>query len=117
MVEQELQEVGLTANETKIYICLLDNADLSAGKITSKTGIHRRNVYDALNRLLAKGLVNETITDNKKQFNAVHPKHLLDLMNAQKANVESILPKLSNKDTILVARNFNILIIINYINK
>ena len=97
MFTEELIEAGLTHNEAKIYLCLNSNHDLSASQITKKTGVHRRNVYDSIDRLLDKGLINETILNNRKKFNATHPEHLLRLIEAQKTKIKSIIPPLTQQ--------------------
>lgn len=97
MFAEELVGAGLTHNEAKIYLCLNSSSDLSASQITKKTGVHRRNVYDAIDRLLDKGLINETILNNRKRFNATHPNHLVKLIDAQKASIEAILPSLRHE--------------------
>jgi sugar-specific transcriptional regulator TrmB len=97
MFTEELVQAGLTHNEVKVYLCLNGNHDLSASQITKKTGVHRRNVYDSLDRLMDKGLINETILNNRKKFNAAHPKHLLMLIEAQKAKIEAIVPSLTQQ--------------------
>ncbi|MBI2573627.1 hypothetical protein HYV86_07215 [Candidatus Woesearchaeota archaeon] len=91
----ELIELGLTKNEAKIYLILIRSNDLSASEVTSKTGIHRRNVYDAIDRLLEKGLITQTEINKTKRFNAVDPKHLRDMVKAQQIHVENIVPQLS----------------------
>jgi sugar-specific transcriptional regulator TrmB len=97
MYQEELLQAGLTGNEAKIYTTLISNADLSASEITKQTGIHRRNVYDALNRLLEKGLVNETLVQNKKRFNAIHPQRLLSLVDEQRTKIQNIVPTLAEQ--------------------
>ena len=56
-MEDMLKEIGLTDNEIKIYLALVDNGSLLAGRISRLTGIHRRSVYDVTSMLIKKGLV------------------------------------------------------------
>src|SRR3989339_136977 len=46
--EATLQELGLTHNESKIYLALLEQGCVTAGKVTEKCHLHRANVYDEL---------------------------------------------------------------------
>ena len=57
IMEHILKELGLTHLEIKLYKFLLLDGPNHAGLISRKTGVHRRNVYDALERLIQKGLV------------------------------------------------------------
>jgi len=57
MHRQILEEIGLSPNEAKIYETLLSSGEVGVSDISLKANVHRRNVYDALNRLVEKGLV------------------------------------------------------------
>ena len=79
-MEQILEELGLTQNEAKIYLCLVNKGQLSAGRITQFTAIHRRNVYDSLDRLIQKGIVGYIKENNLKLYTAANPKQLLKIL-------------------------------------
>jgi len=80
--------LGLTGNETKIYLTLLKIGSATAGVITSRSGIHRRNVYDAVERLMKKGLVSSVIINNKKYFQAEEPERFISLIDEKKSLLE-----------------------------
>src|SRR3989338_1275628 len=89
-----LQTLGLTVIETKTYLTLLEIGKSLAGTIAERAHLHRRNVYDALEKLLQKGLVSYTISNNKKYWNAVHPEKTLNLMKENENLISSALPYL-----------------------
>ena len=93
----ELRELGLTDIEIKIYVTLLEVGASQAGVITQKSGVHRRMVYDAIERLIKKGLVGYIMRNNRKLFSAVHPDRLIELAEEKKANIQRILPELNVK--------------------
>ena len=82
-MEAVLREFGLTNNETKIYLKLLELGPVKAGQITAKTGIHRRNVYDGIQRLLQKGLVGFTLINKQKLYSATSPEHFSALLDQE----------------------------------
>lgn len=90
MYNQLFYSLGLTTNETKVYITLLDLGSAQAGQITEKSGIHRRNVYDAISRLMEKGLISFVIVNNKKLFNPVNPKRFLEIIDEKKFELENL---------------------------
>lgn len=92
--EDTLKSMGLTGNEAKIYLTLLQYGTQTVGSITNKTGIHRRCVYDAMERLIEKGLVGYIIRENKKYFEACDPEHLLTILKEKEKDVLLIIPKL-----------------------
>ena len=96
-----LSGFGLTKNEINVYLTLLKTGSANAGEITEKTGIHRRNVYDSLERLMKKGLVSYVIVNNRKLFNPANPKRFLNIieekkyeLDARKKEFEKVLPRL-----------------------
>ena len=90
MNSQIFQFLGLTANETKVYLTLLDLGTAQAGQITEKSGIHRRNVYDSISRLMEKGLTSFVIVNNKKLFSPVNPKRFLEIIDEKKFELENL---------------------------
>lgn len=93
-MEELLQEIGLTKNEAKIYLKLLEKGTSSAGLIAKFTGIHRRSVYDSLDRLIKKGLIGYIKNNNKKSFEAVDPEKLVNYVKEKENSVLEIVPKL-----------------------
>ena len=64
MLEDDLSGIGFSPSEIKIYLHLLRTGSSYANKISSETKINRTNVYEALDRLISKGVVS-FITKNK----------------------------------------------------
>lgn len=95
MYEQELKELGLTDNEIKIYLTLLEHGTLNPTKLAENTGLHRSYVYDTLDRLMERGVVNTVLVNNKKNYQAVNPKVLREIFELKLRHLDSILPKLS----------------------
>lgn len=83
-----LKDIGLTNTEIKIYISLLTLGATSAGKIVEDTGVYRKNLYDALNKLIEKGLVTYVIENKMKIFQAKNPDNLEKYLDEKKAKIE-----------------------------
>lgn len=94
---EKLQEIGLTKLESRIYLTLLDLGPSLAGLITRKSGVHRRTVYDALERLMQKGLVGYIVKNNRKYFEVSNPERLLDMLKEKEEYVKEVLPELKAK--------------------
>lgn len=91
----KLQLLGLTQTEAKIYLALLGLGKAQAGILSRKTGIHRRSIYDSLERLIEKGLVSFIKENDKRYYVAENPKRLEELAQIQRTAVNEILPSLS----------------------
>ncbi len=95
MEYQELfQSLGLAKNEAKIYEVLIRGGQSPVGRISEKSGVHRRNVYDSLNRLIEKGLVTEIVEASENQYQAVEPKKLAEVLADKFENLDKALPSL-----------------------
>jgi len=92
METSNLKSLGLTENEAKIYESLLEMGPRAAGTISRKTKLHRRVVYDTLDRLVEKGLIGYIVENGKKIFSASNPQRFLEIANEQKNRIENILP-------------------------
>lgn len=89
-----LEEIGLTKNEIKIYLALLKLGATTSGKIILETQLHRSRVYDALERLIDKGLVSYVVKKNRKNFQAAPPDTIVEFLDEKRKNVTEMLPEL-----------------------
>lgn len=103
-MQEILEKMGLSKNESKIYLALLDLDLTSSKNIIEKTNLHRQIVYDSLDSLIEKGLVSFVIKANRKYFKASDPKTFFEYfnnkekeVNNQKQEFKKILPKLIEK--------------------
>ncbi|MBU1245806.1 MAG: helix-turn-helix domain-containing protein [Nanoarchaeota archaeon] len=95
-MENQLQEIGLTEQESKVYLQLLKEKYQEASKISKLTKINRSVTYSVLNSLIQKGLTSYVIRNNIKYFIAADPKTLIDFLKDKEKILQNILPKLSN---------------------
>ena len=89
-----LEELGLTKNQSLVYVSLLKLGSTSAQNIIKESGLHRSRVYDSLEILQELGLVSFVVKDFKKYFQAAKPEKLLDYLNEKKEIINQILPEL-----------------------
>jgi HTH-type transcriptional regulator, sugar sensing transcriptional regulator len=93
-VYEELTVLGLTRTESKIYSMLIELGRAQAGLISRKTGIHRRSVYDALERLIEKGLVSYIRENEKRVYIPTDPARLKEIAEEMTKGISQILPTL-----------------------
>ncbi len=99
-----LLRIGLTRNEVKVYLTLLEMGSTSAGALIKKVELHRTAVYDMLERLIEKGIVTYVMISKIKHFEVVEPHQLLNYLDQKKdelddykKEIEKILPELNMK--------------------
>ena len=78
MEELQLEKLGLTKTEAKVYLSLLKLGSTKTGLLVRKTNLHRATVYDVLKRLIEKGLVSYIIKGKIKYFQVTEPEYFLD---------------------------------------
>jgi sugar-specific transcriptional regulator TrmB len=93
-LEHGLEMLGLSKNETEVYVRLVKGGASSAVKISQLTGINRRSVYDSLESLISKGLVNYTVEEKKKLFQPSDLKSLSAMIDEKRYVVNSLQPQL-----------------------
>jgi sugar-specific transcriptional regulator TrmB len=94
MHEPLFQELGLSPNEAKIYESLLTYGPSGVSTVSLRAGVHRRNAYDALQRLLEKGLVSEFYGKNETVFQPVDPGKLMELIREKEMRLAAVMPGL-----------------------
>lgn len=92
-----LRDAGLTENEEKIYLALIEIGPSQAGRISRKTGLHRRTVYDVTETLIQKGFAGYILENNKRVFSAVNPKRIIDSIEQKKNQLLPFISELSQK--------------------
>ncbi|PIR86739.1 MAG: hypothetical protein COU11_04495 [Candidatus Harrisonbacteria bacterium CG10_big_fil_rev_8_21_14_0_10_49_15] len=97
MYQTTLEGLGLSPNEAKIYETLVEHGELGVSAIATRAQIHRRNAYDAIRRLVDKGLCFEILSQKENLYNAVDPGKLLELAEEKRLSIEAILPDLNKK--------------------
>lgn len=92
-----LQEAGLTENESKVYLALLDIGPGLAGQISRKTGLHRRTVYDTTDMLIKKGLIGYILKNNRRTFQASDPKRILEIIKEKENMISPLILELQQR--------------------
>jgi predicted DNA-binding transcriptional regulator len=89
------QELGLSPNEAKLYDSLLIYGGSGVSTMSIRAKVHRRNAYDALQRLLEKGLVFEVYGKGETIYQAVEPGKLMELIREKEMKLAAAMPLLN----------------------
>jgi len=93
-IKEYIRKAGLTENESKVYLTLIEYGPNQAGAISRKSGLHRRVVYDTIEMLIKKGLVGYIQKNNKKLFQASNPNRILEIIKEKEESIKDILPEI-----------------------
>lgn len=97
MNQSILEGLGLSPNEAKIYETLVERGESSVSDIAVAAKIHRRNAYDAIERLINKGLCFEIFSTTENRYNAVDPDKLTEILAEKQQELLGVLPLLKKK--------------------
>lgn len=95
MHTEELIQLGFSKNEAQIFETLVKFGKLPVSDISQKSNIHRRNVYDCMNRLIEKGFVFEIPTSHENYYKVVNPEKLNEIVQEKQKVLDKILPDLT----------------------
>jgi sugar-specific transcriptional regulator TrmB len=96
MLAESLQKLGFSPSETKTFLFLLEKGPQYANKISFETGLNRTNVYEALDRLTAKGVVSFVTKNNVKYFQAKEAEALQSFIKGKEDELRQ------TKETVLI---------------
>ena len=102
MLEQ-LKNIGLSDNEAKVYLAMLELGPSSVVDIARKAEINRPTAYVQIEFLKKRGLVSTQTKGKKQLYIAESPEHLGGLLDSQlheisinKETLSGLLPNLLN---------------------
>lgn len=90
-----LREYGLSDNEIAVFVACLKLGESTAQSISKEAKLPRTTCYHLLEALGQKGLVNYVVKESKKNFQAVKPNVLNQILDDKKRIIDDILPELN----------------------
>lgn len=86
------EEMDLTSNQGKVYSKLTEFGALTAAEVSSKSGVPYGRIYDVLNSLVEKGLV-EIVPEKTKKYSPTSPENLIKLIEEKQKTLEKAKQK------------------------
>ncbi len=96
-MKEELKEIGLTENECKLYLALIQYGPSLAGFLSRRAGLHRRNVYDVAEMLIKKGLIGYIVKNNRRYFEASDPRKIIEMMHEKESLLQPVIDTLTEQ--------------------
>ncbi|MBI5071564.1 hypothetical protein HZB93_01590 [Candidatus Falkowbacteria bacterium] len=102
MLEKELQKLGLSDKEAKVYLSSMELGPTPVQEISKKAGVNRATTYVMIESLISRGLMSSFEKGKKRFFTAESPLRLLALLRKEEAeikdkmrNLEEIIPHMN----------------------
>lgn len=109
MESETLEKIGLTKNESIVYLTLVKSGSIKTAEILKKSGLNSGRIYDTLESLKHKGLISESVINGVKHFTASPPNQLkeyfqerLNQLKKEEPIIEEAIPQLNKlRNTII----------------
>jgi len=88
---EDLQAIGLTEYEAKVYVALLRDSPATGYQLSKQAGVPRSMVYEALGRLQARGAVLTTDESRATLYRPLPPDVLLNRYDQEQRRLTSSL--------------------------
>lgn len=102
-VQKQLEELGLSPNEVKVFVAALESGAATAQQLAAKAAVVRPTAYVAIGGLVKRGLMSSHTRGKKQFFQAERPAQLLRLIEEEKkklaereSKLKSLLPGLES---------------------
>ena len=102
-VQKQLEELGLSTNEVKVYMTSLEIGAATAQQLAAKAAVVRPTTYVAIGGLVKRGLMSSHTRGKKQFFQGERPSQLLRLLEDEKKKIQerelklkSLLPGLES---------------------
>ena len=103
MLDNELQKIGLSEKEAKVYLAALELGQSPVQKIAAKAKVNRATTYVILEGLMKKGIITTFEQGKKRYFVAEAPQSLKNIIGQQQQELNqkenllgSLLPELNS---------------------
>ena len=90
---ETLTKIGLSDKEAKVYLQMIHLGEQPASVLSRHTDINRTSMYDILEALKTRGLVQTIQKKSRTLFKALHPNELLQYLEREKTEAVRRLEK------------------------
>ena len=91
-----LKSLGLTENEVKVYLSILQLGTCSGTQIRKHTRVSNSQVYSALDTLITNGLITYEKRASGKKYTALDPSVIKKIIEKRNKAIEESIPYLKN---------------------
>lgn len=87
-MEDKLKKLGLTDNEIKVYLCILENTKITPAMIARKTGVTRPTAYGVGKSLAEKGFILADELSPTLYFVSLPPENIIKSVKKERLEIE-----------------------------
>ena len=99
-----LRELGLSLYESRVYLGLLAHGTQNGNELSRTANVPSSKVYWALDKLVARGIVNQIVRRNGAEYFAIAPEKLVERFRSQYGRaidyLDKTLPSLADQQVV-----------------
>jgi len=110
---RDLERLGFTINESKVYLMLIKLGPSFAGRIAKEAQLDRSSTYNALKSLIQRGIISTVFENKRTIYVPEDPKKIIDYFKEKQEVAKNIIPTLKQqfefkkpKSTVKMFRGF-----------
>ena len=88
MKSQDLERLGLSRTESVLYLALLKLGASDVQTLVKETGYYKANTYQALERLIEKGIISKVVEGNCRIYQIQNPQSLIEYVEKKKHEIQ-----------------------------
>ena len=94
IIDKELINLGLTPEESRVYLAVLELGSAFVSSIARRANVNRSSCYHTLGNLIKKGLVSSYQKGKVLHFSAEDPKRFLQMAEERTERTKELIPQL-----------------------
>src|SRR3989338_9197985 len=94
ILDKELINLGLTPEESKVYLAILELGGGFVSSIARRANVNRSSCYHTMESLVKKGLVSSYQKGKVLHFTAEDPKRFLQMAEEKIERTKNLIPEL-----------------------
>lgn len=89
-----LTSIGLSKQEVSVYLAALELGEATVQELSRKSGVKRTSIYNFIDRLKDRQIIQETKRKRRSVFSATHPHQLMEIQKMKLRELENAMPQL-----------------------
>lgn len=90
-----LEKLGLSQKEARLYLISLETGPATISKLAHKSGVKRGTIYEFLDEMIEKGLLEVIISGKRRLYRGLEPQKLKKIIDRQRDILDNLVPDLS----------------------
>lgn len=94
MLIDDLENLGFTREEAKVYLAILGLGESGVSGIAKRAGVHRVSCYHTLDKLVERGIISSYVKNKVKFFSVKNPEIIVTQLEEKLNRARGLLPEL-----------------------